>query len=312
MKIGMLPRQDAEMINNSGLGDVRWSSNIYHFLQSQGYNIEYIPHTEAHVCDLYLDVHLREQCVEVAAARHIHLSFYSQDIDRHPGLRLCANGNKTIIGTAYRRTFEEDKHKTEYLIPVFAPIPYLDEFRPQYFVPGAQRKEITWAIRRCYENDAQKQYTENLLRALLRLNQRADFMINFIDRDQVAQAKHLITHFTYLRSYGRISWQEVLEIQARTKLNLYHNDLSGASTNEAMFCGAVPVLPKDNMFWYVPEGTESPKTENELYAVLETLWFDEREYNRHWEHYQDVFSDHRLPKLLHNWQETLDAVMEIR
>jgi hypothetical protein len=305
MKIGLLPHKGAKEHNNAGLGDVRASSNIYHFLQREGYDVTYRTHVDAQDIDVYFDVNTHQVCEQVTSVRHIHNSFYSQNIERHGGNRRCANGELTTYGTFYRKTYQEDLQHPADLTAVFTPTPFLKEWRPEIQSPAFERTEITWAIRRCSANREQHEYADCLLRALLRLNQGVDFTLNVIDSDEMADFLPLIQQFKNPVLFGRIPWPQVLEIQARTKLNMYHNDLSGASTNEAMLCGAVPVLPADNLFWYVPDGVGSPKTEPALYETLHQLWFDPVLFGKHWSHYQEVISDHQYPKVAESWKAAI-------
>ena len=317
MKIGIIPREDAANINNQGIGDIRWVANIYHLLTANGYDVEFVHWKNAECCDILLDIHHLDHCVQTNAKRHVHFSFWSQNFEARPNARICDDGKLTIIGTCYRRSFDTDKTRGNKLIPVFCPMPYPDDLMPNCSVPGFDRTHITWAIRRSYLHDYCKTYSNNLLRALIRLNKRADFTIDFIDYNHVQggtslkEGEGLINQLSCVTKHVRIPWKDVLDIQAQSKITLYHDFESGASTNETLFCKGVPLFPADNHFWYVPEGVGSPKTEQELYDALERLWFDEQLYQRHLEFYQDAFSDHRAPKVLSIWKETLEQVMDI-
>ncbi len=296
MKIGLFPRLDATKAlgnNHTGPAEVRWSSNIYHYLKMLGLNVEYIPHNRAQDCDVYFDVSTREQCDECNAKRHVHLTYYTIDNVNHPHLRECVDGRPTIYGNAYRKIHTENSINPVVGRNVFCPIPYPVQWRAEIdtSIRPFDRNEITWAVRK-----TTIEWKNNMEAALERFKrQHPEVKINYITAKEGTP--------------GRLPWEEVMKIQARTKINLYCDDESGACTNEAMFCGALPLFPRNNKFWYVPDSSLTcpvPQTSEEMYNRIEEMWSDEELYCHDWDYYQRGFSDHYEPKLEKTWRETLD------
>lgn len=315
-------------INEFVGGEARLSSNIYNILQSAGHDVAYVQGDQDEGFDLYLDAPW-EICDRLKSKRHVHFSFAYYDAERCQDMlrQPCARNGCCFVGHPYKidqiKSLRAEMAGNPYHF-LFMPMPFDDCFRPANTVSPFQRTEIAWATKFWSDpvfddpNHVQHYYVQNAvntLQALVRLNQRTDFKMNFIMSESIEQAnpRHnipgLVSQLRDVSRLGRLPWTDLIQIMGKSKLNLPIGGLQ-ASVLESIFGEALPILYSDTRYCatskeicLLPAVKEA--TAQEIYEALEAFWFDECLFWYAWEYYQDLFKDHTREGFLFNFDENL-------
>ncbi len=173
----------------------RFSVNWAYFLKEEGEEVHFVP--EGAGCDASFDLHWNapvcsvpdRQCHVVKSRQHLHNYFHfdARSILKHCP---CVEQGHGYFSNPYIDTFIKMKKladETGEYTAVFAPIAYPDSWKPAGLIPGFDRNEIMW----CNKGSLDPQYgpenapyypenSVNLLKALIRLNQKTDFKITFV------------------------------------------------------------------------------------------------------------------------------------
>jgi len=335
MKIAIQPiGPDSGKINSFGGGEARWNINVYDILKREGYDVHYLAPGQDEGFDLYLDTSWAF-CKQVKSKKHVHFSFG----DMIGGAMLpqarqleCFRKGGCIVSNPYRVGHDRnvalrDEENVDF-VPVFIPMPFADVYKPSLDTPPFDRKEIVWATKGCFtpafEGDPGYNYIPNnaalTLRALVKLNQRVDFKINFILSHHLGEAhpRHnipeLLSKFKDVNKVETAPWTELLKLMARSKLNVPIGGLQ-ASVMESVFATSLPVLYQDSRYYPIVEREicllppVREATEDDIYNALETFWFDEKAYKKAWEFYQDSINrDHTTSGWMRNFKEALETM----
>lgn len=311
-------------INGFGGGEQRWAANLAHFLKSEGHEVIRCPEGRDSGCDIFLDASW-ERCQYVSAPIHVHFSFFACN----EGARKfsCFSRGGCNLAVPYRVQWVRNQNWMKDLekpfTNIFLPQPYPDDLLPTHAneVPGFDRTGILWATKDMFHPNFEKQRQPNgrehvftqggldTLKALLRLQQKTDFKMHFLMKHFLDAAHpryevpQLLDQFRNKEFYGTIPWTDLISIAAHCKLNVPVGGLWG-SIPESIFVKSLPMFFNRNC-WSNEFGTLLPfpeKTdEQDIYNALETLWFDERVYQRNFDIQQVLFEDHRTAGLKTNF-----------
>lgn len=337
MKIAIQPiGPDSGKINSFGGGEARWNINVYDILKQEGYDVHYRPPGEDAGFDLYLDTPWTV-CKQLKSKKHVHFSFAAMSGNANlPQARTlecfreggCILANPYRVGHSRNVALQEGEEDVDF-VPVFIPMPFADIYKPNYDIEPSDRKEIVWATKSCFaphfETRGEKfVFVPNnaamTLRALVRLNQRVDFKMNFLLSHHLKEAhpRHnvpeLFSKFKDANKVETLPWTELLKLMSRSKLNVPVGGLQ-ASVMEGIFGTSLPVLYQDSRYYsglerdmcLLPSVREA--TEDDIYNALETFWFDEKAYKKAWEFYQDSINrDHTTSGWMRNFKEALETM----
>ncbi len=312
-------------LNGYGGGEGRWTSNMAYFLQSEGHEVVRCAEGQDHNCDLFLDASW-ERCQYVNAPVHVHHSFFACN---NGALEFpCLPSGDCNLAVPHRREWVQDQNWKKLLEKpfnnIFLPVPYPDNLLPSNVddVRGFDRTEILWATKDMFHPNFEPQTRPDgreqvfiqggldTLKALLRLQKKTEFTMHFLLKEMIDQAHprfgvpQLLSQFRNKQFYGRVLWTDLISIAARCKLNVPVGGLWG-SIPESIFTKGLPMFFSRNC-WSNEFGTLLPFPENadeqDIYEALETLWFDERVYQRNFEIQQMLFEDHRTEGLRRNFK----------
>ncbi len=310
-------------VNGYGGGEQRWSANLAHFLAAEGHDLIRCAEGQDHNCDLFLDASW-ERCQNIKAPVHVHFSFFACNAG---GLEFpCLPSGDCNMAVPYRnewiKNVEWNKKLEKSFTNLFIPQPYPDAFLPAAAnaVEGFARTEIMWASKDMFHpnfvstpRSAELEHVFvqgglDMLRALLRLQEKAEFKMNFLMSHFLDQAHprlgvpELLSRFRNVEFQGQLPWTDLLEVAAKCKLSVPVGGLWG-SIPEAVFTKGLPMYCQRNLFsayFGCRLPTAELTDEDDMYEALEDLWFDEKVYQRDFEIQQILFEDHRTEGLRRN------------
>ena len=314
----------------------RFAVNWGHFLRSEGHEVHFFP--ENYGCDSSFDLFWNapvcsvpsRQCQTLRAKKHLHNYFH---FDVRPVVQYCpcAPQGECYFSNPYIDTFaklQEIEREAVTFKGVFTPIAYPDQWCPQGLVPGFDRNEIMWCNKGSLDPkfgpENAPYYPGNsveLLKALIKLNQKADFKITFAYDSLIRTARPqygvegLISQLKNVERVDKIPWSNLVDRMSRCKVNTHAGGLTSA-INECLFVGAVPLANRDFGFFnakcqelnIIPNPQHA--TADEIYDGLEKLWFDKDWYNYVNASYQELFSYHRTEGLRKAWKELLELLYD--
>jgi len=317
-------------INAYGGLEVRFAVNWAQFLAGEGHEVYFFdPHGVGvdERFDLAIDC-MMERCDNVKARKHIHTSFSTTSLGADVVQSSdCYQAGDFIYGSPYRVDYLKSltmassggyKH-----IPAFMPIPYLDSWLPP-MESGFNRTEISWTNKGNFNPefgvDCNPHFVYNginTLKALVKLNQKADFKVTFVldslirsaRKDHSWQIEELIGQLKNVDRLEILPWTEVVKLLSRCKLNTHAGGLT-SSVNEAIFTHSVPVTPTNfvhmDTVGLIPHAKEA--TAEEIYDIYERLWFDEGFYVQVYDAFQDHFRDHRTAGVRKAWNSLVQQL----
>lgn len=327
----------AERDRLDGFGglELRYVVHWAHFLRSEGHEVHFF-HENAG-CDSSFDVALdapRHACSHMRSKGHVHnwfLPFENTEIDlTEAHNNPCYTERRFVLSLPYRYGYNsalKSPHREKYASVVFLPLPYPDDLIPQGLVPGFQRKVIFWGNKGNFNPEfgpeRNPHYIENglnTLRALVKLNQRAEFtavfaldsLIRSTRPEWRGEVESLIGQLKDVQRLDRVSWSQYRDIMGQTKINTHVGDLT-SGINECLLVKAVPAASEGFIFFQdvvkdlklMPAATVV--TAEQIYDTYERLWFDKQHYARVSDTFQAAFEDHRTPALRRWWGEFLDS-----
>ena len=321
MKIAIRSYGD-DSIDGFGGGEQRWLANLAHFLRTEGHEIHRL-HQQVG-CDSSFDIYLDaawEDCHRIpASVPHVHFSYFGG----HDGIRKmeCFQSGKCNLASPYRDAWVKNaiwaKQADIRFTNICVPQPYPDDLLPEHSkVPGFERQEIFWATKdNFHPNFASQKRPDgryhvfvqgglDTLSALLRLEKKVDFKMNFLLAHHLQQAPpelgvlELVNSFKNKEFRAIAPWTQLVDILARCKLNVPIGGLWG-SIPETIFAKSLPLIfPRNQFSERFGSILPFPEDANEedIYQALETLWFDKRIYDLNYEYLQDLFKEHRTDGL---------------
>jgi hypothetical protein len=339
-------------VNGFGGGEHRYNTNVMYILEKE-FDHEIItvddhPRIKDVECDLVYDPPFEGRgCFDLKAPMHIHMRFCSL-VPNHES-EECADRGNCIITVPWRQAYNEclafeeqrDDRWVGKMKPIYLPMPYPDDLLPAHAaVPGFDRNEIFWCTKDPFHPVFAESYANEpgyghgwkvvnaglcTLKALLRLQKKVDFKINFLMAGHLAQApdflgvRELLSQFKYKEfrptpqelSRGRYwtPWLELLDILSRCKLNVPVGGLWGSSP-ETMFTKGLPMMHPDNMFHkdYDVMPRVEDVNEDVLYEIFERYWFDKDAYNLTHKELQHRFEEHRTAGVKRIFEQTFAEI----
>lgn len=314
---------EGDQVNGFGGGEQRWTANLAHFLRSEGHEVIRCNEGQDAGCDVFFDASW-ERCQHVRSPKHVHFSFFGPNPGAKEISECVRSGNCNLAGpyrTAYNNLLKwakVEKHNS-----FFVPQPYPDDLMPAPAreVRGFERNEIFWGTKDNFHPvfDPQRDpntgrehvFIENglnTLRALIRFQDKVPFKMHFLLKHHLDQAPArlgvpaLLDQIKDKQFYTVVPWQPLVGILSRCKLNVPVGGLWG-SIPETIFTNGYPLIYPQNQF-SDDFGSIMPLvrevTEDEVYDAINTLWFDEKIYERNRELLNDLFKDHRTEGLRRN------------
>lgn len=317
--------QMGNQINGFGGGETRWTANLDRFLRTEGHEVFRCAEGQDKNCDLFLDASW-ERCQHVNAPVHVHFSFFA--CNRGALEFPCLPSGKCNMAVPYQLQWIKNQNWMKELDKpfnnIFLPQPYPDDLLPANIdqIRPFDRTGIFWATKDMFHPNFEKLQRPNgkehvftqggldTLKALLRLQDKADFKMHFLMKHFLDAAHprygvpEMLSRFKNSQFYGVVPWTGLVELAAQCKLNVPVGGLWG-SIPESIFVRSLPVSYMRNC-WSENFGTILPFPENaneqDIYEALETLWFDERVYQRQFDVQQVLFEDHRTEGLRRNFE----------
>lgn len=315
-------------VNGFGGGEQRWSANLAHFLQSEGYEVLRCVEGQDAGCEVFFDASW-ERCMHSKARAHIHFSFSGAN---EGALKFpCPQSGKCNFANPYWETHlaaVEWAKQVPNINPVFVPQPYPDNLLPASAqIHGFERKDIFWGTKDMFHPNFGNQqrpdgrehvFIQNgldTLRALIRFQKKVDFNMHFILKHHLDQAPPrlgipgLLSQFRNTTYHAVTPWTAVINLLAVSKFNVPVGGLWG-SAPESIFARSLPLLYPRNQFYFdmkiLPRVEET--TEDEIYETLDRLWFDRQAYCEIYDVLQEKFQDHRTEGLRKNLQLVYEKV----
>ncbi len=321
---------DKNHIDGFGGLEHRFGVNWAHFLQAEGHEVHFFG-TDQGVdasFDLAIDCPI-EYCDKIKAKHHIHGSFKAVSLGSNDVQSTrCYQEGKYIYSSPYRVDYLESlgmsasggfKH-----IPVFMPLPYPDDLLPSDIEPGFNRSQIAWANKGNFHPAFNREFNYPLiedgikhLKALIKLNQKADFTITFLLDSMIRntgiewrrEVESLIGQLKQVERLETLPWRQLVQLLSKCKLNTHVGKLT-SSVNEAVFTYGLPVTPPEfvhlSTVALIPSIAES--TVDNLYETYERLWFDEKFYYQIRDAFQDHFRDHRTEGVRKAWKAVVQQL----
>jgi hypothetical protein len=312
----------------------RFSVNWAFFLKEEGHDVHFL--RESAGCDSSFDLYWNapvcsvpnRQCGNVKARKHIH-NYFHFDVNPALGFCPCVQEDRCYFSNPYIDTFrklEESAAASNKFTPLFTPMPYADSWRPKDLVPGFDRQEIMW----CNKGSLDPQYgpenapyypenSVNLLRALIKLNQKADFKITFGLNSLIRNARPeygvagLIAQLKNVERVDKIPWTNLVKRMSLCKINTHAGGLTSA-INEALFVNTAPLVNSHFGFFnelcqelnIIPNPQHA--TSDEIYDGLEKLWFDRERYTHVVDAFEELFKYHRTEGARKSWTDLLEIM----
>ncbi len=324
--------------NLDGFGglELRYTVNYAHFLRSEGHEVHFFD--DNHGCDSSFDFAIdapNHNCNAVKAKFHTHTWFSPRTANavNNPGIHggSCYQSGQMIIADPYKHGYDNAMkkgvaHNFKHIL--FLPLAYPDDLIPKNLMPGFERNVILWGNKGNFNPEFGPErnmfYVTNgidTLKALVRLNKKADFkMIFLLDnyirgtrsewRDEVAD---LIRQLKDVERLDQITWTRYVNFMAQTKINTHVGGLT-SGINECLLTQGVPATPEKFIFFQdvAKELNLMPSAEistvDEIYDAYERLWFDEQYYLYIRDSFQDAFADHRTDGLRKHWQSAMEEI----
>ncbi len=322
----------ADKNNIDGFGGLeqRFGVNWSHFLKTEGHDVHFFDGTRGVDAsfDLAIDCPI-QRCDNIKAKRHIHGSFKAislQSTDVQD--TQCYQEGGYLYSSPYRVDYLESlgmsasggfKHT-----PVFMPLPYPDDLLPADIEPGFNRSQISWANKGNFHPAFTREFKYDLiedgikhLKALVKLNQKADFTITFLLDSMIrntgaewrGEVADLIGQLKQVQRLETLPWTQLVQLLSKCKLNTHAGRLT-SSVNETVFTYGVPVTqPK---FVHLSTVAVIPPVEDStvdnLYDSYERVWFDEKFYYQVRDAFQDHFRDHRTAGVRKAWKVLLQQL----
>jgi hypothetical protein len=307
----------------------RFSVNWAFFLKDEGHDIHFL--REGAGCDESFDLYWNapvcsdpnRSCRNVRARKHIHNYFH---FDVRPVIQYCpcAERGECFFSSPYVDTFKRMKEMEEEIgtfKALLTPIAYPDNWRPSDLVPGFDRDEIMWCNKGSLDPkfgpENAPYYPGNsveILKALVKLNQRVDFKTTFVLNNLIRTARPeygvegLISQLKNVERVDQIPWSNLVARMGKCKINTHAGGLTSA-INEALFVGTAPLTNTHFGFFndicqelnIVPDPQHA--TSDQIYDGLEKLWLDRNWYNKVIERFETGFAYNRTEGLRKAWRD---------
>ncbi len=332
MRIAIRTYGQGDNIDGFGGGEQRWTANLSHFLQSEGHQIIRCNEGQDRGCDVFLDASW-ERCDKVNSPHHIHFSYFGYTSGMLES--ACFRSGQCNVAVPYRLTWNENR-KQQQNVPhkynlMLIPQPYPDNLLPaEAAVPGFNRSDIFWATKDNFHPNFAKpdqlrpdgrehvfiQGGLDTLRALIRLQDKAEFKIHFLLKHHLDQAPErlgvpqLLDQIKDKQFYNVVPWSGVIHLLTQCKLNVPVGGLWG-SIPETIFANSMPLLFPRNQF-SGDFGSILPHPENadgqDIYEAMEALWFNENIYQSNFDVLQGLFQEHRTEGMRRLMQIVFDQL----
>jgi len=313
--------------------------NWIHVLREEGHELfqlhdssardEIIPHL-----DLYLNVPWWSEMScwigSIKYARHAHLHYGTTCADgapfvgeekNCPSITCTKDGSCSIIAgykVDYTTSLRQwGRSERKYDIGLM-PIPFSDSMlSTDVMTRPFERRGIAWMakdifIARNEENEPWiPQVGLSYLRALVRLSKKTDFTLYFLrygDRPVTDEVSALLSQLR-VEYLPPLAFRDVLRLMPSIKLNLCVAG-KASCTLDSLFCRAVPLGHSDGFLMHTarrefPAALLPPTrltTEDDIYALLEQMWFDYPFFRNVEDCYQEEFVPHYKPNALTHFE----------
>lgn len=330
---------------NAGLdvptrGEGRWSLNWMHILREDGHDVQQIfdvpPRTERF--DWFLNVPWAPRCCchdnSVNFSHHAHLrygpikddSFFQAVETEHPNVTCFRDGTGAIV-FGYKNNFYDSmpawaNAERPYHVGLM-PIPFSQSMLQVELAPAFNRTSIAWVSKEVFHVGQFQRKSPVpgvglvFLRALVKFSQKVNFKLYFImtgEEQFPEEAKRLLSQLNV--EYVRLlPFRPLLSLLSTVKVNLGVCGMA-SSTIDSLFVNAVP-LGHQNGFMTDTIRTEFPEgvlpgmldtTEEQVYNLLEKLWFDKKFYRCVGDCYQEEFAVHRKDAALRWFYSFVESV----
>ncbi len=334
LKIGLNAYQQNSLDGYGGL-EQRFAVNWGFFLKEEGHDVHFLRENQG--CDSSFDLYWNApvcsvpalQCGNVKSRKHIH-NYFHFDVVPALGFCPCVQEGNCYFSNPYIDTFkkleENASNSPGKFTPLFTPLPYIDRWLPQNLLPGFDRQEIMW----CNKGSLDPQYgpenapyypenSVNLLKALVKLNQKVDFKITFVLNSLIRNARPeygvegLISQLKNVERVDRIPWSNLVDRMSRCKVNTHAGGLTSA-INEALFVNTAPLANSHFGFFnelcqelnIIPN--QQHATADEIYDGLGKLWFDREWYEYVVDSFEELFRHHRTEGARKAWEDLLEVM----
>ncbi len=311
-------------------GEGRWSLNWMHILREEGhqlYNVRNVE-CEGQNLDWYFNTPWAGNisCFgdKVNYLKHGHLRYgaIKDEIwlnaveQEHSNIRCLQNGAGNIT-FGYKNNYFDSlpawaKAERNYNIGLM-PIPFSDSMLTAPVTQGFDRPNIAWMSKEVFHRgqfERESPWPEVglvFLRALEKFSRRVDFKLYFIitgEEQFPPEAQELLSRMN-VETVPLLSFRPLLQFLSTIKINLGVCGMA-SSTIDSLFVRSVPLghfngFMTDTIRTEFPQGVLPPAretTEEQVYNLLETLWFDRKFYRSVEDCYQEEFSVHYKPNAL--------------
>jgi hypothetical protein len=321
-------------------GEGRWSLNWMHILREEGHEINQVCRFPARpeTLDWYLNVPWAPNgcCYDgrVNFSNHAHLrygpikddSFFKAVENEHSSLRCFQDGTGSIV-FGYKNNYYDslpawvgaDRSYNAGLMP----IPFSDSMFTGEISNSFNRSGIVWMSKEVFHKGQfeRNSYVPDVglvfLRALSKFSEKVDFDFHFILTGQEnfpEEAKNILDKLN-TKFVNLLNFTDLLALMSTAKINLGVAGMA-SSTIDSLFSGAVPLghvngFMTDTIREELPEGVLPPArnvTEDQVYNLLERLWFDKKFHRGVSDCYQEEFSVHRKENALRWFYSFVESV----
>lgn len=326
--------------NLEGFGglELRYTVHLAHFLRNEGHTVSFFDYEAG--CGPEIDLAFdapRERCDHILSKIHVHTRFSPYDSIKYDITEAhcnpCYISGRFILSLPYKYGYDAvlaAPYRDKYAHVVFLPIPYTDDMLPPGLVPGFDRKIIFWGNKGNFNSEFGPErcmhYVDNglnTLRALVKLNQRADFTVVFALDSLIRttrpewreEVEALIVQLRDVQRLDHLPWSQYVRIMGQTKINTHVGDLT-SGINECLLVSSVPAASEGFIFFQnvCRELKLMPPAEiatvDEIYAAYERLWFDREHYENVSRAFQAAFEDHRTQAVRKHWNNFLQIIQE--
>lgn len=310
MKLLFQSYSNDQDLNTYGGLEVRFSSNWAHWFKEHGHEVKFVHQSKVNKKAKDFDyVFDAPTSTAFPCPDHPHThSYFSPEV---PSFLTCGQPVLHPTFDSYQKGMGMDQGAPRR----FAPIPYPANLLPKGTKRPFDRDLIIWANKGSFtEGFGEHRHKSSIahLRVLAQLAKRAEFTVvfggdAFVDSGPYELEIRKLLQEIPNTQLGRIPWIQLVELMSRAKLSLNPGGITGC-VFEAIYAGAVPVLPKD--FGFFPQEAQEaaliPNSniidEAQIYGALERLWVDRDFYNGKHRIFQNGFIPHRECDVWGNYQ----------
>jgi hypothetical protein len=321
-------------------GEGRWSLNWMHILREEGHDIHQILNGQPKngQLDWFLNAEWGppDCCFsgEVDFLNHAHLrygpikdeSWFKAMEAGYPNVNCLRDGTGAITfgykGNYYNSLSAWAKAERPYNIGLM-PIPFSSSMFTETIPTPFTRSSIAWMSKEVFHSAQFERGTPTpdiglvFLRALEKFSRKVDFKLYFImtGAEQFPEEAEQLLSKMNVKKVPLLPFGTLLKLMSTVKINLGVAGMA-SSTIDSLFMKAVP-LGHNNGFMTETIRTEFPEgvlpgalqtTEENVYNLLEALWFDKKFYKSVGDCYQEEFSVHHKDNALRWFYSFVDSV----